>query len=101
MRIYFDGGSTVLNFRKCYDWTNKSKDKNNGRLISYPDNILDAQTNIGIHGPFNDEYDKNNVIFYSDFSFTSLCNRFGKALTNGITPRVRGYTIDGNDYVHR
>ena len=105
-QICFDGKSTVLKVckhnykckRKCYNWTKKNKDDKNAGIMIYRDNVLDSKTSVIVHGPADDDDDPRNLVFYADFSLKSLRDRFGSGLTNGITPRVRGYTKNKNKF---
>ena len=84
----------------CFDGESTCTMIDQNCMISYPDRVLDRQKDIGIniHGPFEDKNNQNNTTCYGDFLLSSLCNRFGKDLLNGITPRVSGYTMNGNKF---
>ena len=76
--IYFDGESPSEYHRHS---------------MTYPDIFLDGKkSSIVIKGPMDKD---TKLIYYGDFPCKQLCNRFGATLSRGITPRLKGITMNG------
>ena len=66
---------------------------------------LDCDCGSVVYGPIikdgsanDDDEDDDYLVFYSDFKMKSLRKWFGNKLDNGISPRVRGLTMNGNEF---
>ena len=86
-RIYFDGKYNY-NYARYFDVDYDCSSVVYGPII----------TDDGVTDNSNDDDDDDEVVFYSDFGMALLRRWFGNKLENGISPRVRGLTVNGNEF---